>query len=61
MTLETWIGASWVTMPPVLLDAVDALYEDLVILWESLNNLALGTLVGARDDQNHIALVDLHT
>ncbi|CAB0788516.1 hypothetical protein FRC0195_00440 [Corynebacterium diphtheriae] len=44
----------------MLLNAVNALNQDLLGLRESLNDLTLSALVRAGDHENHIALVDLH-
>src|SRR5271163_1604940 len=44
----------------VLLDPVDALDEHLVAGRVSLQNLALGALVLARDDEDGVTFVDLH-
>src|SRR4051795_5610822 len=44
----------------VLLDAVHALDEDLVLPRVGHDDLALGTLVPAGDDDDRVALLDLH-
>src|SRR5690606_31624869 len=46
--------------PRVLLDPVHALHEHLVLAGEGLDDLALGALVLAGDDENRVALLDLH-
>src|SRR4029450_3915754 len=43
-----------------LLDAVDALDQDLVLPRVGLDDLALGALVLAGDDDDRVALLDLH-
>ena len=71
MTLETWIGASAVMMPPVLpataarlddlgvpLDPVDALDDHPLLLAEHADDLALGALVAAGDHLDDVALLD---
>src|SRR5690606_12930547 len=47
--------------PRVLLDPVHALDEDLLSLGVGLDDLALRALVLARDDENGVALLDLHS
>src|SRR5699024_2102670 len=44
----------------VLLDPVDTLDQDPVLLREGLDDLALGALVLAGDDDDRVALLDLH-
>src|SRR5690606_34880817 len=44
----------------VLLDPVHAFHDHLVLAREGLDDLALGALVLAGDDENRVALLDLH-
>src|SRR5690606_41790450 len=46
--------------PRVLLDPVHALHEHLVLAGEGLDDLALGALVLAGDDENPVAFLVLH-
>src|SRR5699024_3910921 len=50
----------WSRISNVLLDAVNALYQDALTLWVCLDDLAHRALIWARNDNHHISLMNLH-